>query len=203
MSYCRFSADSDVYVIHNQETGLWECVGCKHDPDVLTAFSTRDELRDHLMDHLISQHKVPKYAIDRLDAERRAEYESAKPKWTPEEAEALMKQLSLYYGEPVRKVSEYCDAFRVWAKAIQAAFNQETDEQRKSSFGRMVDDIRRTELHVSKSNLLARLIYGGEKLRSEPCPIHKGHWSGCVWGFEGRCPHCMSGADVTGWKKEP
>lgn len=41
-------------------------------------------------------------------------------------------------------------------------------------------------LAIAKSDLLARLIYGGEAGPSEtPCPVHKGVWSGCHWGWPG------------------
>ena len=49
---------------------------------------------------------------------------------------------------------------------------------------------------VNKSCLLARLIYGGEELRTRRCPIHDGHWAGvgdaCIAG-------CSYDANITGW----
>lgn len=39
---------------------------------------------------------------------------------------------------------------------------------------------------VVKSDLLHRLIYGGERAPSKtPCPVHKGTWSGCHSGWPG------------------
>jgi len=39
-------------------------------------------------------------------------------------------------------------------------------------------------LAVTKSDLLSRLIYGGERGPSRtPCPVHKGKWSGCDFGW--------------------
>lgn len=55
-----------------------------------------------------------------------------------------------------------------------------------------VDDVFR---QISKSNLLARLLYAGEKIRAEMCPIHKGVWSGIEWG-DTVCPHKCQ---LTGW----
>ena len=53
---------------------------------------------------------------------------------------------------------------------------------------------------ITKSNLLARLIYGGQALRTTPCPTHKGRWSGCMWPKDSKdvCA-CMVGSNVTGW----
>jgi hypothetical protein len=33
-------------------------------------------------------------------------------------------------------------------------------------------------LDIGKSNLLARLLYGRQPLRTVPCPVHRGHWHG-------------------------
>ena len=41
-------------------------------------------------------------------------------------------------------------------------------------------------LAIGKSDLLARLIYGGERGPSQtPCPVHNGKWSGCHFGWPG------------------
>ena len=41
-------------------------------------------------------------------------------------------------------------------------------------------------LAVGKSDLLGRLIYGRERGPSQtPCPVHKGKWSGCHFGWPG------------------
>jgi len=130
------------------------------------------------------------------------ECEAATPDLTEEEAEELLAKLSLHYGEPVKPISLYCTAFRTWQRAIEEASRRETEPERKGSFEAMARDLRNTSLHVAKSNLLARLLYVGEELRTEPCPIHKGHWSGCVWDDENQCPHCMSGDNITGWVKD-
>lgn len=61
------------------------------------------------------------------------------------------------------------------------------------------DQINYVFLQITKSALLARLIYDGEKLRSTKCPLHKGHWSGLEFGSN-VCPH---GCQLTGWIPEP
>jgi hypothetical protein len=56
---------------------------------------------------------------------------------------------------------------------------------------------------IAKSNLLYRLLYLGERLRTEPCPRHRGVWS----GYKDSAPFCdcqylesgTVGFDVTGW----
>lgn len=58
--------------------------------------------------------------------------------------------------------------------------------------------VERTFLAIHKSNLLARLIYSGEKLRTQRCPEHDGKWSGIEWS-DSRCPHKCQ---LTGWVQE-
>ena len=69
-----------------------------------------------------------------------------------------------------------------------------------ASYEFLAKSVRDVFFQIGKSNLLARLIYGGEKLRTKMCPEHKGHWSGCVFREEDRCPH---GCQHTGWIPEP
>lgn len=199
MSYCSIGPDSDVYVIATD--GQFSCVGCAK---ASKPFKTRVEIYNHLVAHVFSEDKVPEDTMKRLLAEHRAEIQDQTPKWTPEEAQEMLGKLSLYYKEPVKPISQYCKAFETWQKAVEAgadrAVAEGTEEplNAQRSLKRMAEVIREVSLLVSKSNLLARLLYDGEELRTEPCPIHKGHWSGCTWG-EGCCPHCMSGCNVTGW----
>ena len=50
---------------------------------------------------------------------------------------------------------------------------------------------------VSKSDLLARLIYGAERGPSHtPCPVHKGKWSGCHFGWPGSIWRHVGGAET-------
>ena len=57
--------------------------------------------------------------------------------------------------------------------------------------------ISRVFMKIRKSNLLCRLLYAGQELRTEMCPTHKGKWSGCSWG-ENPCA-CNDDGNVTGW----
>ena len=77
------------------------------------------------------------------------------------------------------------------------------NDPRLYEFGRlaeMSEEIERVGsvfLQISNSNLLWRLIYQGEELRKEMCPVHKGTWSG--YGFDEPYCECQHGFDITGW----
>lgn len=62
----------------------------------------------------------------------------------------------------------------------------------------MQDAVSRTFLQITKSNLLYRLLYRGEKLRTQMCPEHKGTWSG-LEGPDSSCPHRCQ---MTGWVQD-
>lgn len=115
---------------------------------------------------------------------------------TAEQVQSMLEQLHEHFAQPVLPVEKYCEAFRAWANAVdEAVLRDPTSEELKGKSER----IQAVRLDISKSNMLYRLLYLGEPVRTEMCPIHKGRWSGCV-GPERECPHCMSGSDVTGWK---
>lgn len=101
--------------------------------------------------------------------------------------------------EPTLKASEFCAAFHTRAAACITPLD--TDDtltrQWRENFRRHWDFI---DLAIRKSCLLDRLIYGGETLRTEVCPVHKGHWSGCS---PAPCPICRHGVCITGWIKNP
>ncbi len=93
---------------------------------------------------------------------------------------------------PLMTVEHYCRQFAIWSNACR-------DESDGSPWAKSIAEAFETiHLAVYKSNLLFRLIYGGEKLRTEKCPIHQGRWSGCV---PDPCPICAFDSDVTGWKR--
>jgi len=113
-------------------------------------------------------------------------------KYTKETAEALLKELSEHYGEPVMPLHKFCDGMWKWARAMAAS---------DGPYASVGKDAIRVFSNTSKSNLLARIFFRGEDPRKAPCPIHKGQWSGCVFGDQ-VCPHCMSGCNVTGWVRD-
>ena len=105
--------------------------------------------------------------------------------------------------EKPKDPSFFCDKMDIWAKACMTQL--ETDGEITTQWRREFSDhwlwIRRT---ISKSNLLARLFYGGEELRTEQCPIHKGKWSGCTLVKDMECEGvCADGFNVTGWLRTP
>jgi hypothetical protein len=112
---------------------------------------------------------------------------------TEDQAQAMLEQLTRHYNERVARASDHCSALLEWVRIIEA-----------SGYAPEVEKAW-TRIHITllKSNLAARLVYGGERPRTIPCPIHKGHWSGCVWG-DNACPEgCMWGDNVTGWLCDP
>ena len=61
MSYCRWGADSSVYV-YEHVNGGWECCDCCRVP-------TREAMLEHLLQHQRDGDMVPEYAIDSLREE--------------------------------------------------------------------------------------------------------------------------------------
>lgn len=124
---------------------------------------------------------------------------------TNEEAEQAIKDLKAHFREPVMPISRYCSALREWKEVIGKrdgyADTEEINGQHVRTFYGL---IRSVFLEISKSCLLLRLLYDGESIRTEPCPIHKGTWSGCAFNdpgcFSKDYPQgCMAGSNVTGW----
>lgn len=150
---------------------------------------------------------------------------SATPsRFTPEEAETLLKELSVHFGQPVQPIRRYCAGLFLWrtairnradrlrakmfpgidgdsrteaaaahdaylaAKARMPASDAVVELVRFEGFSNEVDYI---FMSVSKSSLLARILYGREPMRTEMCPTHQGVWSGI-----GDCEH---GCGKTGW----
>lgn len=110
---------------------------------------------------------------------------------------AMLAALSAHFGEPVLPASRYCAAFDAWATAIERAATKPAcggcDTCGSINPFPWAEHIGAIRIAIGKSSMLARLIYGGETLRTVPCPEHKGHWSGITW----EQPAC--GCDLTGW----
>lgn len=95
-----------------------------------------------------------------------------------------------------------------WSEEAHDAYRQEMDNptsggrtykiQELKRFQDACDSVDYTFLQIIKSSLLGRLIYGGEKLRTQQCPEHKGEWSGLEHP-DRPCPH---GCEMTGWIPE-
>ena len=119
---------------------------------------------------------------------------------TEEEAEEMLVRLSEHYRQPVMPIGRYCDRLKEWfrimsrnvsKKALDAAAAASSAGKPRPPFH---DPYRRVLIDIRKSSLLARTLYGGETLRTEQCPVHKGTWSGCR---PGPCPH-HCGSDLEG-----
>lgn len=128
---------------------------------------------------------------------------------TDAEAEAMREQLAKHYGEPVMPVSRYCRALETWAARIEELNRPGYTDRQGSAYWRHLGHILRD---IRKSNLLARMIYGGEPLRTRECPVHKGRWTGITEntvvpapespiGFKSIDAKCGCGG--TGWLPEP
>lgn len=105
-----------------------------------------------------------------------------------------------------RKVSpdEFCKAFYAWADACMTplATDHEATAEWRKQFAEHWSFLR---LAITKSCLLDRLIYVGEPLRTRPCPVHQGRWSGIQWPDDAQC-ECARGRScgcTTGWLPEP
>ncbi len=129
-------------------------------------------------------------------------YADRGPLLTPAEAKAQLAVLTHYFNEPVLPMSRYCGAFEAWLTAIQVLNAREPrDEHDKKehrvghAWAQFISDIK---LSISKSSMLGRLLYGGEKHRTRECPEHKGKWSGMEHP-ENPCPH---GCNFVGWLPE-
>jgi hypothetical protein len=112
------------------------------------------------------------------------------------EVNAMLRALSRHFDEPVMPISKYCDALLTWAAVINEAVRAgEGDDDLKE----LSQSIGTTFLGIRKSNLLARLLYAGEELRTEKCPVHKGRWTG--YSQELKCVNerYPFGCDYTGW----
>jgi hypothetical protein len=96
------------------------------------------------------------------------------------------------YG-PLLRLSDVCHTLRLWGAALKQALNNSDT----------VEAWQKVDLAINKSNLLSRLFFTKENLRTEPCPEHKGHWSGCFMeGPNGPC-RCQHEGNVTGWLPRP
>jgi len=101
----------------------------------------------------------------------------------------------------MRDPKPFCEAMTAWSGAATMALASDAESTRewRHEFAEHWQFIERA---IRKSCLLERLLYGGEKLRSRPCPVHKGRWSGIT---SPPCKHCGVGPTCqcnTGWLPE-
>jgi len=74
---------------------------------------------------------------------------------TNEEAEAMLVELTKHYRCRVAPVNRFCAALQTWAKAV-ASYSPDVSKAAHTVYAAL-----------GKSNLAARLVYGGEELRTE------------------------------------
>lgn len=125
---------------------------------------------------------------------------------TDAEAEALLAQLEHHYRQPVLPLYRFCDAITTWMRAIEQN-NTEEAARREHPLGRWRPEdqwghsywqhLSKIKTDIRKSELLHRLLYKKEKLRTQRCPVHKGHQ------YLGQHPPCPHGCGLTGWLPEP
>jgi hypothetical protein len=104
-------------------------------------------------------------------------------------AEDMLKRLSEHYGQRVAPVSKYCEALESWAEVVNSKDYTRVDES-------AIDVLR---LAIYKSNLLYRMVYLGEPLRTIKCPTHDGHWSGMHFSDKPPCECTDRAGNITGW----
>lgn len=118
-------------------------------------------------------------------------------KTSEEEIDKFLKRFQ--EGAPVMPVNFFCDFLKEWQHLI----DQRLPGEELEDLARRKDKAEKISfvfIQIMKSNLLSRTIYGGEKVRKTPCPIHKGHWSGCMLWEDMECKGaCADGNNVTGW----
>ncbi len=116
-----------------------------------------------------------------------------------EEAHELLQRLEQFYGEPVLPLGNFCRAMQLWMDCIVKNNTDPTLTRNGINHGReYFEFLRQMSIDIRKSNLLGRLLYAKEPLRTRMCPLHKGHWSGEAMFFE-KCRHLCDG---TGWLRE-
>lgn len=94
----------------------------------------------------------------------------------------LLAALTKHHGHPVLPLPRVCKAFDTWSRALV------TEGDGDPQLTKQARDLRHL-IHVTipKSNLLYRLLYAGETLRTERCPEHAGVWVGPVTGGSCEC----------------
>lgn len=79
--------------------------------------------------------------------------------------------------------SAFCAAIDDWAARRIDAERESAEEKTEGSFARSWREVR---LQITKSCLLDRVLYHGERPSQTPCPVHRGIWSGCHLGWPGQ-----------------
>ena len=115
------------------------------------------------------------------------------------EAEQMLLRLEEFYKEPVLPLHHFCRAMELWFECI-VKNNSDPElrrHDREQGYG-YFKFLNQMGIDIRKSNLLGRLLYEKEPLRTRMCPVHKGHYDGEAMFFT-KCPNSCDG---TGWLRE-
>lgn len=121
-------------------------------------------------------------------------------------AERVLGKLVKHHGEPVLRLSHFCEAIRTWARCIEQGVKDNPDEelQQGRAYAEHLDQML---TDIQKSGLLFRLIYQGESVRVAKCPYHHGRMDSSQWvGAMLSPPSLLCQCDGSGWvpiKGEP
>ena len=115
------------------------------------------------------------------------------------EAQEQLRRLEQFYDAPVLSLGDFCKTMGTWMDCI---VKNSTDPVLKQGGIKHAEEyykfLNQMRIDIMKSNLLGRLFYAKEPLRTRMCPLHKGHYNGEAMFFE-KCPHLCDG---TGWLRE-
>lgn len=107
-----------------------------------------------------------------------------------------LRELRDYFREPVIPLSVVCDAITAWARAVEQGVRETPPEKRQLQQGAgYAEQLGHILIDIRKSGLLSRVIYNGETVRTEKCPVHQGHMDCGQWVGLGD-PTCCDGS---GW----
>ena len=133
------------------------------------------------------------------EANERETTMTTEPIRSREEAREQLKRLEDFYGVPVLPLRSFCDGISIWMDCI---VKNNTDlELTKGGMQhgyKYYEALTQMRIDIMKSNLLGRLFYAKEPLRTRMCPVHKRHYCGEAMFFQ-KCPHLCDG---TGWLRE-
>jgi hypothetical protein len=105
----------------------------------------------------------------------------------------MLKLLTEHFQQPVLPMRRFCAAISQWFRCIEELNTDPEEEKQWCQGNEYWMHLRKIETDIQKSNLLYRLLYVGEKFRTEKCPAHKGHLTFAQEQVEG----CT--CDGTGW----
>lgn len=115
------------------------------------------------------------------------------------EANKLQRRLEQFYGQPVLRLDNFCHAIELWMDCIVKNNTDPVLHRDAIKHGHIYFELLNLiRIDIRKSNLLGRLLYAKEPVRTRICPIHKGHFNAEAMFFE-KCPLLCDG---TGWLRE-